>query len=276
MKHLSRIAIISLGGLILASCETAPKPQDVLNSIAGAERGLSAASDNSGAIETLNANLATAEEQMAATGAKPQLNYTWTVAAMKAAETLMSVPGLAQDAYVVAASKTLTYSDDVIEACLKPQSSIRQDNYCGVALGARTLNDTSKSVYAMQLAVNDKNWANASVAAAGFAKQVDEAWPTYAVEAARLNEAENNQTNFAQLALRKTCELRSAKGNLLATSPENSEVDAAQKAYWSAVAIAASFLEISSSTDACTNDPASVKCQVQTEISVADTCAEVF
>jgi len=278
MKQLRQIAIASAGLVILAACETTatggPTPEAMVSDINSAKVS---AGDSTSTAARLNGYLSAAEEKMVETAGKPALNMAWTFTAMTAAEALTTVPGQSPEAFSEAAGKTLQYADSVSTACLDMGTSgidARQGNFCGMALAVRRLNDSSKAVEAFTTATSAGDWAGSKAASEGFNQQVETNWAAYAAEAEQLALSEQNQTPFKRLALQEACRLQNAQGqaNLLGNPSMDETVMGAQDAYWTAMASAASFLEITSSAAACENEPDGLACKRETEIKVAETC----
>lgn len=278
MKLFGQIAIASTGLAMLAACETTattgPSPESMVSDINTAKVSTG---ESTTTAATLNGYLSAAETKMNQTAGKPALNMAWTFTAMTAAEALTSIPGQSSEAFSEAAGKTLQYADRVSTACLDMGSSgidARQGNFCGMALAVRRLNDSSKAVEAFSTATSAGDWTGSAAASEGFNQQVATNWAAYAAEADQLSLSEQNQTPFNRLALQEACELQNAQGqaNLLGNPSMDDAVLGAQDAYWSAMASAASFLDISSSASVCESDPEGIACKRETEIKVAETC----
>ncbi|MEO1188968.1 MAG: hypothetical protein AAFW60_07840 [Pseudomonadota bacterium] len=282
MTHIGKTAMASAGLALLAACETTPttsgpSPEATVAQI-NAVKAQTATEDNAASrIEKLNGLLSAAETKMAETADKPALNLAWTFTAMTAADALTSIPGQSTGAFADAASKTLNYADAASTACLDIGASgidSRQGNFCGMALAVRRLNDSGKAVQAFSDATNADDWLGSKAASEGFGQQVSTNWTAYSADAAQLALSDQNQTPFARMALQETCEFQVAQGkaNLLGNPSMEQDVRDAKDAYWTAMASAASFLDITSSADVCASEPDSRACKRETEIKIAETC----
>ena len=282
MTHIGKIAIAGAGLVLLAACETTPttsgpSPESIVEQI-NAVKAQNASEDTAASrIEKLNGLLASAETKMTETADKPALNLAWTFAAMTAADALTAIPGQSTDAFADAASKTLNYADAASTACLDIGASgidTRQGNFCGMALAVRRLNDSGKAVQAFSNATGQNDWVGSKAASEGFGQQVTTNWTAYAADASQMALSEQNQTPFARMALQETCAFQVAQGqaNLLGNPSMDQEVRDAKDAYWTAMAQAATFLDITSSAPVCSSEPDSRACKRETEIKVAETC----
>ncbi|MEL7032187.1 MAG: hypothetical protein AAGL97_01330 [Pseudomonadota bacterium] len=282
MKHIGKIAIAGVGLVLLTACETTPttsgpSPESTVQQI-NAVKAQSASEDNAASrIEKLKGLLASAETRVAETTDKPALNLAWTFTAMTAADALTAIPGQSTAAFADAASKTLSYADAASTACLDIGASgidTRQGNFCGMALAVRRLNDSGKAVQAFSDATDADDWVGSKAASEGFGQQVSTNWTAYTAEAEQLALSEQNQTPFKRMALQEACEFQVAQGqaNLLGNPSMEEDVRDAKDAYWTAMATAASFLEIESEASVCESEPDSRACKRETEIKVAETC----
>lgn len=281
MKQIGQIAIASMGLVLFTACASTsvsgPSPEATVKEITDVKAMVGDTANADSHMNTLSGLLTRAEEQMALTADKPTLNFAWTFAALSAADAMKAIPGQSDEAFAVAATKTLNYADKASTACLSGANSGvdgRQGNMCGMALAVRRLNDSAKAVQAFSTATNAGDMAGSIAASGGFKQQVSTNWVGYAEDAAQIALSDQDQTPFARMALQETCELQVAQGQagLLRNPSMDEDVRNAKDAYWGAMASAASFLDISSSATICETEPDSRSCKRETEIRVAEIC----
>ena len=263
-----------LASFMLTGCLT---PQQATQKIDNAALKISNPSTQDAAVMDLGELAIAATEKIEATRARGGLPFAWTIVAMRAYETITMSYTPDADVFRPAANETLALANKAQQACHGNNGSIGPDqtNLCGPAFAALSLNDTRRAVWDFSRAVESGDWPGVTKSAADFDSRVSSHWPQFEQNIAKLEGGENDVTPFRDRAKRTACSLYVAHSEtsfLPTRAAEGSDHLNAKQAYWSAMANAADFLGVTTSSDKCISDPGGYACKNQKSIVLAQTC----
>lgn len=252
-------------------------PQATVDRISELRSRLGGDESDASAVSDLVQLAASAEEAVQQTTGRNTVQFAWTVAAAYANESITLSRSADAETFDKAYASAIVYADSASEVCLNRFESIdpSQGNLCGVALAARSLNDSRKTVRDFSSAVNAGDWAATATHANTFSQQIEVSWPTYSTAIAQLPNNDQDQTPFKQAALNEACGMdraQAATAFLPTLAAADSPHLSAKQAYWTAMSGAADFLGITSGAPVCTAEPDGMNCRREKSIALSEAC----